>query len=107
MTTKTELEDLFLRKKPTRLILSMNSEKPKYVSTLAKETDCTYSHIVKLLNVLKKLGIATFEKKGRVKYITLTADGKEIANILESLLRKFSKFGDKGSEKTEKGEKGK
>lgn len=102
MTTKTELEDLFLRKKPTRLIICMNSEKHKYVSILAKETDCTYSHIVKLLNVLRRLGIATFEKKGRVKYITLTPEGKEIANTFETLLRKFSRFGEKPPEKTEK-----
>ena len=102
MTTKTELEDLFLRKKPTRLLISMNSDKHKYVSVLAKETDCTYSHIVKLLNVLRKLGIATFEKKGRVKYITLTPEGKEIAVTFETLLRKFSRFGEKPSEKPEK-----
>ena len=90
-----ELEELFLRKKPIRLLMNIKLGNTKYVSVLAKETDCTYSHIVKLLNVLKKLGLATFEKKGRVKYIRLTTEGKEIAGIFESLLRKFSKIGEK------------
>jgi len=91
MTTKTELEGLFLRKKPTKLLLNLNSEKHKYVSVLAKETDCTYSHIIKLLNMFKALDIITFEKKGRVKYITLTPEGQNIAKTFETLLRKFSK----------------
>ena len=94
MTTKTELEDLFLRKKPTKLLLSLSGEKRKYVSVLAKETDCTYSHVVKLLNIFKKLGIAVFEKEGRVKYVKLTPEGQELAKSFENLLRKFSKFGE-------------
>jgi len=94
MTVKTELENLFLRKKPTRLLLSLSGEKKKYVSILAKETDCTYSHVVKLLNILNKLGIATFEKEGRVKYVKLTPKGQEIAKSFEALMRKFSKVGE-------------
>ncbi|MCD6093064.1 MAG: hypothetical protein J7J38_03555 [Candidatus Aenigmarchaeota archaeon] len=95
MTVKTELENLFLRKKPIRLLMSLNSEKQKYVSVLAKETDCTYSHIVKLLNIFKRLNIVTFEKKGRVKYISMTQEGKEIAGIFETMMRKFSKSDEK------------
>lgn len=91
MTNKAELEKLFLRKKPTKLLLSLNTEKYKYVSIIAKEIDCTYSHVVKLLNILKKLNITTFEKKGRVKYVTLTSEGKDIAKTFETLLRKFSR----------------
>lgn len=92
MTNKTELENLFLRKKPVRLLMSLKTGKgPKYVSVLAKETDCTYSHIVKLLNAFKQLGLVEFEKTGRVKFISLTDRGKELADVTEALLRKFSK----------------
>lgn len=91
-SAKAELEELFLRKKPARLLLSLNTEKKKYVSVLAKEIDCTYSHVVKLLTELERLGIADFDKKGRVKYVSLTDDGKEIAKLLEALFRKFSKM---------------
>lgn len=92
-TTKMELEELFLRKKPVRLLLNVKiGNSPKYVSILAKETDCTYSHTVKLLEVLESLGIVDFEKQGRIKYVKLTADGLELANDFESVLRKFSKL---------------
>lgn len=92
MTTKGELEELFLRKKPVRLLLNIKMGSQKYVSVLAKETDCTYSHTVKLLDIFQKLGIVEFTKEGRIKYVKLTADGTALATDFESVLRKFSKL---------------
>jgi hypothetical protein len=71
----------------------------KYVSVLSKETDCTYSHTVKLLDEFRNLGLVEFEKKGRVKFIKLTADGEELAGHFESVLRKFTKLKPKRVEK--------
>lgn len=87
-----ELEELFMRKKPVRLLLSIKTGGQKYVSVLAKETDCTYSHTVKLLDLLKALGIVEFEKTGRIKFVKLTADGADIAVDFESVLRKIAKL---------------
>ena len=88
---KTDLEELFLRKKPVRLLLNIKTGSQKYVSILAKETDCTYSHTVKLLDMFHNLGIVEFKKEGRIKYVALTQDGTELANDFESVLRKFAK----------------
>lgn len=93
MTMKTDMEDLFLRKKPVRLLMSIKiAQGPKYVSVLAKETDCTYSHTVKLLDMFRNLGIVDFEKQGRIKYVRLTSDGMELATDFESVLRKITKL---------------
>ncbi len=93
MSAKTEMEELFLRKKPVRLLLNIKTGgSPKYVSILAKETDCTYSHTVKLLDIFKGLGIVDFEKQGRIKYVKLTQDGIDLGNDFESVLRKFSRL---------------
>jgi len=93
MSVKTVLDELFLRKKPVRLLLNIKTgNSPKYVSILAKETDCTYSHTVKLLEVFKDLGIVEFEKHGRIKFISLTQDGIELANNFETIMRKFSRL---------------
>ena len=92
-STKTMLEDMFLRKKPVKLLMAMKIGGPvKYISMLSKETDCTYSHTVKLLEQLRQLGLVTFDKMGRVKYIKLTQDGEELAGYFENVLRKFSKM---------------
>ena len=89
---KIELEEMFLRKKPVRLLLNIKMGGQKYVSVLAKETDCTYSHTVKLLDMFQELGIVEFEKHGRIKFVNLTEDGMALAGDFESVLRKFAKL---------------
>ena len=95
MMTK-ELEYLFLRKKPVKLLISVKMGDAKYVSILAKETDCTYSHTVKLLEIFREMGLVSFDKSGRTKYVKLTKDGEELAERFEEVLRKFSKMRSKG-----------
>ena len=92
MYLKTELEELFLRKKPVKLLLNIKMGNSKYISVLAKETDCSYSHTVKLLDVFNELGLLEFSKEGRIKYVKLTQDGQDLATDFESVLRKFSKL---------------
>jgi DNA-binding MarR family transcriptional regulator len=92
MLDKLELEELFLRKKPIRLLMNIKLGNTKYVSVLAKETDCTYSHTVKLLDIFRNLGLVDFEKTGRIKFVKLTQDGLELAQDFENVLRKFSKL---------------
>ena len=87
-----ELEELFLRKKPVRLLLNIKLGNQQYVSVLAKETDCTYSHTVKLLDMFRDLGLVEFEKEGRIKFVKLTQEGTDLVNDFESVLRKFSKL---------------
>jgi DNA-binding MarR family transcriptional regulator len=89
---KIELEEMFLRKKPVRLLLNIKIGGQKYVSVLAKETDCTYSHTVKLLDMFQELNIVEFVKQGRIKYVKLTEDGVALAGDFESVLRKFAKL---------------
>ena len=93
MSAKNEMEELFLRRKPVRLLLNIKiGGNPKYVSILAKDTDCTYSHTVKLLDLFKNYGLVIFEKQGRIKYVKLTQDGIDLAGDFESVLRKVQKM---------------
>lgn len=61
--------------------------KVRYGSVLAKEVDCTYSHAVKILQSLEKLGLVVFEKKGRIKLIKLTKKGQEVAENIDNIKR--------------------
>ncbi|MAF89286.1 MAG: winged helix DNA-binding protein [archaeon] len=80
------LENLFLRPKPARLLVSIGSGEKPYALALAKEIDCTYAHTVKLLMKMEELGLVTFNKEGRTKFVELTDHGKDLADEFEILL---------------------
>jgi len=89
MKTNIQLEEMFLRKKPARLLVHIKRADPEaYASNLAKRIDCTYAHTVKLLQKMQDHGLVEFNKDGRVKYITLTDVGNNLANDFENLLFK-------------------
>lgn len=78
--------DIFFRRKPALMLIALKKlSRARYGSLLAKEVDCTYSHAVKILQTLEKLGLITFEKKGRIKLIKLTKKGREIADNIENI----------------------
>ena len=90
------LDELFLREKPAKIFLGLKTAKDKstYATILSKQADCTYSHTVKILGNLQKLGLVEFEKTGRIKKVRLTDDGLEIANNLDAIVRKFGQLDD-------------
>lgn len=78
--------EVFFRKKPALMLVALKkSSKIRYGSILAKEVDCTYSHAVKILQGLERLGLAVFEKKGRIKLIKLTKKGEDIADNIDNI----------------------
>ncbi len=82
-----EKVEFFFKKKPAIVLITLlTDERAKYGSILAKKTDCTYSHAVKILKNLEKLKIIEFEKKGRTKLIKLTNKGKEIAQYIKKII---------------------
>lgn len=100
------LEELFLREKPAKIFLGLKTSKEKaiYATLLSKYADCTYSHTIKILNTLQALGLVEFNKTGRIKTVTLTDDGWDVAHNLEAIMKKFDQIKDKlpAIEKVEK-----
>ena len=83
--------DIFFRRKPALMLVALKKmTRARYGSLLAKEVDCTYSHAVKILQSLERLGLVLFEKKGRTKLIKLTKRGMEIADNIENIKRLLS-----------------
>ncbi len=94
------LEDLLLRQKPAKILISLKTSKESiYATILSRETNCTYSHTIKILNVLQSMGLVKFDKKGRIKKVTLTDDGWDIAHNLEALTKKFDQIDEKVAER--------
>ncbi len=80
--------DIFFRRKPALMLIALKKlSRARYGSILAKEIDCTYSHAVKILQTLEKLGLVTFEKQGRIKLIKLIKKGQEVADHIDGIKR--------------------
>lgn len=74
----------FFRDKPIALLLYLkNSEKEVYASSVAKAIDCTYSHVLKLLQLLEQEKLIVFNRHGRLKLLNLTKKGEEFVNKIE------------------------
>ena len=82
---------LILHEKPAGVLMSLKGSKGKYASVLAKETNCTYTHILKVLNEMQAYGVVKFKKEGRTKIVELTDKGIDIAHELEGLVRQLEK----------------
>ena len=76
----------FFREKPAMMLVNLrNSKSEVYASSLAKQIDCTYSHVVKVLQEMQKEGLIDFDKQGRLKLLALTKKGSEIAGKIEDI----------------------
>ncbi len=85
MVKKEEIFDVFFREKPAMMLVSLkNTKNAIYASTLAKQVDCTYSHVVKILQRMEGAGLINFEKQGRLKLLTLTKKGADLAECIDT-----------------------
>ncbi len=81
-----EIFNVFFREKPAMMLVNLrNTKGATYASSLAKKIDCTYSHVVKILQEMEKAGLVNFEKTGRLKLLTLTKKGSEMAAHIDSI----------------------
>ena len=84
--TNKVIFDVFFREKPAMMLVELkNADANVYASVLAKQIDCTYSHVVKILQEMQKADLINFKKEGRLKLLELTKKGREIAGNIESI----------------------
>ncbi len=88
MAANKEIFNVFFREKPAMMLIGLkNSKGDVYASSLAKQIDCTYSHVVKILQEMEKSGLINFEKQGRLKLLTLTKAGNDVADHIDNIRR--------------------
>ncbi len=79
--------EIFLRVRPALIFVALLRENGKKDCTqIAKDSDCTYSHAVKILKTFKELGFITTKKNGRKVEVELTKKGREIAERINSVV---------------------
>lgn len=78
--------NVFFREKPAMMLVTLlNKNNNIYASNLAKVVDCTYSHVVKILQEMEKAGLVEFKKQGRLKVLALTKKGIEAAGYIDKM----------------------
>jgi len=86
MVNNKGIFNVFFREKPAMMLVGLKNAKGEtYASSLAKSIDCTYSHVVKILQEMEKSGLINFEKQGRLKLLSLTKKGSEVADHIDSV----------------------
>ena len=86
MVKSKKIFNTFFREKPAMmLVILKNATAEVYASNLAKQVDCTYSHVVKLLQEMQKAELVSFKKQGRLKIITLSKNGQDVAGHIDSI----------------------
>ena len=81
-----EIFNVLFREKPAMMLIELKNAKGEiYASSVAKQVDCTYSHVVKVLQEMQKAGLINFEKQGRLKLLTLTKMGQEVADKIDGI----------------------
>ena len=83
------MQNVFLRPKPCKVIVSLKDSNSKYISELAKESGATYVHTTKLLRKLEKENIVSIEQNGKKRMVKLTDKGNKIANALNEVMNSF------------------
>ena len=86
MVKISEMFNTIFREKPALMLVNLYKSKNEvYASSLAKEIDCTYSHVIKLLQQMEKANLLNCDKQGRLKLLRLTKKGNDIAEYIEKL----------------------
>lgn len=80
-------KDLVFRDRAQKVMKAayINADRVTYGSILAKQADCTYSHVVKLINDLVDEGLLEKHDEGlRIKRVVITDKGRGVVdNILK------------------------
>ena len=87
MVKPKKIFNVFFREKPASMLIHLlNKNGEVYASSLAKSVDCTYSHVVKVLQDMQRAGLVTFEKRGRLKVLLLTKKGVDVATLIDKVV---------------------
>ena len=82
----SKIYSMMFREKPSMMLVElMNANGELYASSLAKKIDCTYSHVVKVLQEMETSGLINFDKQGRLKLLSLTKTGQDVAENIERI----------------------
>jgi predicted transcriptional regulator len=80
---KNQVMKLFLHDKPFLILRAIYyNDGHAYSASISKKVDCSYAYIVKLITLMNKLGLTSFEETKHKKTIRITIKGKKLFKAL-------------------------
>lgn len=96
MRRENEISKLFLRDKPSKILLGIkrrnDNDEEEYALKLAKNAGATYAHTVRVLQRMEELNLIDYERDGRKKLVHLTNLGDNLAEHLLSFWHTSEKY---------------
>lgn len=84
---------IFFKEKPLRTLVTLaKKDRIWYPSMLCKEIDCTYPHMMSVLEVFENQKLIESEEQGRIRIVRLTEKGEDLAKDFETVLRRMDKM---------------
>ena len=68
----------------TKVMLTLN-DKVNYSGEISRKLGITFSTVVKIIKEMNNNNLVEFNKKGRIKYLTLTSKGIKLKNLLTEI----------------------
>lgn len=80
-------KELFFKKAPAAVLINIFEKSPTYASQIGNDTNITFAHLNDIVKILEKYGLIAISKKtGRMKYISITEQGKDIAASIMAII---------------------
>ncbi|MDE1856282.1 MAG: winged helix DNA-binding protein [Candidatus Micrarchaeota archaeon] len=82
---------LLFKDKQVKILTALaNKDQEWYLSSLAKAADATYVHTSKFITRCEQLGLVNVTKHGKIKTLTLTDKGAEVAGGIAKVIEKMA-----------------
>jgi DNA-binding MarR family transcriptional regulator len=81
----SKIARFIFKRKPYLLLKALRSKDGIYSAQLAKQIDCSYAYIVRLINQMEKLGLVYIERTKNVNYIKLTKKGRQLIDLISNI----------------------
>ncbi|MHC1604967.1 MAG: winged helix-turn-helix domain-containing protein [Candidatus Methanofastidiosia archaeon] len=87
-----KLKKMFLKEKPSNIILTLGIKSPQNILSICKKTDIIYAYTLNILKDLEENDIVYSEKSGRERFYRLTDQGKQIYTYLSEFVDNLDKI---------------
>jgi len=84
------LQEFFFRSKPVNVLIALGDPNEAwFASSLAKEVNCTFPHMIAILSKFESFGLVSFKTEGRRKLVFPTQQGRKLAQAFSRTIAAF------------------